>query len=253
MLAHYLSSQVKKIMLSKRLFTAAMLLGISVTPLFAAEESAPKGMSGSAEFGMVLTAGNSDSATLNGKFGLTNDTSQWLHTASLDMIRAESENVKTAERYVLKAKSNYKLQQDQFLFVGMNHDVDKFSGYDYQTALTAGYGRKLYDTDEYQLSIEIGPGYRFSQLKNGGDENEGILHLGATSKYIINKGSSVDGTLVVDTGSDQTVTALALGYVNSLSSSLALKIGYNLKQSSVVPVGTNKSDTITSVSLIYSF
>ena len=230
------------------------MLSLATTGLVqAAEQEGPKGMSGSAEFGMILTSGNSDSSTLNGKFALTNDTAQWLHTASLDLVRAESENVKTAERFVLNAKSNYKLQDDQFLFVGLKHDIDKFSGFDYQTSLTAGYGRKLYDTDQYKLSVEIGPGYRISKLKAGGDDNEAILHLGATSKYIINKASSLDGALVIDSGSSQTITALALGYVNSLSDSLALKIGYNLKHSSDVPAGSKKSDSITSVSLIYSF
>jgi len=230
------------------------MLSLATTGLVqAAEQEGPKGMSGSAEFGMILTSGNSDSSTLNGKFALTNDTAQWLHTASLDLVRAESENVKTAERFVLNAKSNYKLQDAQFLFVGLKHDIDKFSGFDYQTSLTAGYGRKLYDTDQYKLSVEIGPGYRISKLKAGGDDNEAILHLGATSKYIINKASSLDGALVIDSGSSQTITALALGYVNSLSDSLALKIGYNLKHSSDVPAGSKKSDSITSVSLIYSF
>ena len=238
---------------SPKILTIALLSALSFSQAQAAEDEGPKGMSGSAEFGMILTSGNSDSSTLNGKFALTNDTVEWLHTASLDMVRAESESVKTAERYVLNAKSNYKLQDDQFLFVGLNHDVDKFSGFDYQTSITAGYGRKLYDTDQYKLSVEIGPGYRISKFKAGGDDNEGILHLGATSKYIINKASYLDGKLVIDTGSNQTITALALGYVNSLSSSLALKLGYNLKHSSDVPAGTNKSDSITSVSLIYSF
>jgi len=240
-------------MLNKKLLALALLSVVSYSQVQAAEDNGPKGMSGNAEFGMVLTSGNSDSSTINGKFSLTNDTEQWLHTASLDLLRAESESVKTAEHYVLNAKSNYKLQDDQFLFAGLNHDVDKFSGFDYQTTITAGYGRKLYDTDQYQLSVEIGPGYRISKLKAGGDDNEGILHLGATSKYVINEASYLDGTLVIDSGSSQTISVLGLGYVNSLSSSLALKVGYKLKHSSDVPASTNKSDSITSISLIYSF
>jgi putative salt-induced outer membrane protein len=240
-------------MLKQKMLALALLSAASLNQAHAAEDQDPKGMTGRAEFGMVLTSGNSDSSTMNGKFSLTNDTEQWLHVASLDLLRAESESVKTAEHYVLNAKSNYKLQDDQFLFVGLNHDVDKFSGFDYQTSITAGYGRKLYDTEQYKLSLEIGPGYRISKLKAGGDNNEAILHLGAISKYIINPASYLDGTLVIDTGSSQTITVLALGYVNSLSSSLALKVGYNLKHSSDVPAGTNKSDSITSISLIYSF
>ncbi len=238
---------------NRKIFTLVLLSAISFSQVQAAKDTGPKGMSGSAEFGMILASGNSDSSTLNGRFTLSNDTVQWLHSASLDLVRADSKGVKTAEHYVLNAKSNYKLQDDQFLFGGLNHDVDKFSGFDYQTTLTAGYGRKLYDTDRYKLSVEIGPGYRFSKLKAGGDNNEGILHMAATSRFIINKGSKLDGNLVIDSGSSQTITTLALSYINALSNKLALKAGYNLKHASGVPSGTNNTDSLMSLSLVYSF
>ena len=219
----------------------------------AAEDMDPKGLSGAAEFGMIVTSGNSTNSTVNGKFSVENDVEKWLHTGKLSIVNSESENVTTAERYLLKLKSNYKLGGKHFLFGGLTHDVDKFSGYDYQTSIIAGYGQIIHDTDKYKLSIEIGPGYRSSKLITGEDDQEGILHLGAVSKYIVNEATYIDATLNIDSGSDQTITGLELGYVNSLTQSLALKVGYDLKNSSSVPVGTKKTDTITSVSLIYSF
>jgi len=236
-----------------KIIMMAVLSSSAINLAQAADVKGPKGLSGTAEFGMVLTSGNSDSTTVNGKFAAENDLEKWLHAGKLDFVKAESENVTTAERYVLNLKSNYKLGDDQFLFGGLTHDVDEFSGYDYQTSVVAGYGRILHDTDKYKLSVEIGPGYRTSKLRTGGDESEGILHLGAISKYIVNEASFIDASLTIDTGSDQTITVLELGYVNTLSDSLALKLGYNMKNSSEVPVGSKKTDSITSVSLIYSF
>lgn len=240
-------------MRANNLLILAMMATGTFNLAHAAEDKGPKGLTGAAEFGMVLTSGNSDSSTINGKFSVENDIERWLHTGKLSVVNTESENVTTAERYVLKLKSNYKLGDDQFLFGALTHDVDEFSGFDYQTSVVAGYGKKLHDTDKYKLSIEIGPGYRTSKLKTGGDESESILHLGADSKYVINEATFIEASLTIDSGSDQTITELDLGYVNKLSSSLALKLGYNVKNSSDVPVGTKKTDTITSVSLLYSF
>jgi len=238
--------------INKFILLAAM--SASVTNLAqAAEDKGPKGLSAAAEFGMIVTSGNSTNSTVNGKFSIENDVEQWLHKAKLSIVNSESENVTTAERYLLKLKSNYKLGEKQFLFGGLTHDVDKFSGYDYQTSIVAGYGRVIHDTDKYKLSMEIGPGYRNSKLKTGASDSEGILHLGAVSKYTINEATYIEANLNIDSGSDQTITELELGYVNSLTQSLALKVGYDLKNSSDVPAGTRKTDTITSVSLIYSF
>ncbi|HFB67203.1 MAG TPA: DUF481 domain-containing protein [Aeromonadales bacterium] len=241
-----------------------LLRGISVVgvlsvlscSVFAADkeqDKGPKGLSGSAEFGLVVTTGNTDNSTTNGKFKLSEDTKNWFHDFSLDVVNAKTDGVKTAERYFFNAKSNYKLDKNQFLFVGLSHDIDKFSGFDYQTSVTAGYGRKLYDDKTFKLSAEIGPGYRISEFDTGGSEKEGIIHLGAKSKYIINEFSSVGADLSVDSGSNQTISILDLGYVNKLTSALALKVGYNVKNSSNAPVGNKSTDTITAVSLLYSF
>lgn len=233
------------------MFAVAFFAAINLAQ--AADDKEPKGLSGSAEFGLVATSGNSDNSTANGKFAIANDIEKWLHTGKLTIVNTESENVTTAERYVLKLKSNYKLGGNQFLFAGLTHDVDEFSGFDYQTSVVVGYGRVLYDTEKFKLSMEIGPGYRTSKLKTGGDESEGIVGFAAVSKYIVNEATFIDAGLSVESGSDQTITELELGYVNSLTQSLALKLGYDLKHSSDVPAGSTKTDTITSVNLIYSF
>jgi putative salt-induced outer membrane protein len=236
-----------------RLIVLAILASSAVNIAHAAEGEGPKGLSGAAEFGMILTSGNSDSSTINGNFSIEHDIEKWLHRGRLSVVNTESENVTTAERYVLKLKSNYKLTEDQFLFGSLTHDVDEFSGFDYQTSVAVGYGRQLYNTENYQLSVEVGPGYRTSKLKTGGDESESILHIGANTKYIVNEATFLEASLNIDHGSDQTVSELDAGYVNKLNSSLALKLGYNVKHSSEVPAGSEKTDTITSVSLLYSF
>ena len=240
-------------MKTNQVILLTVLFSLTNNVVHAAEDGVPKGLSANAEFGMILTSGNSDSSSINGKLSVENDLDKWLHSGKLSAVKTESENITSAERYLLKLKSNYKLGSDEFLFGGLNHDVDEFSGYDYQTSVIAGYGRKLHESDTYKLSIEIGPGYRTSKLKAGGDDSEGILHLGANSQYIINQATHIDGTLSIDTGSDQTITELDLSYVNKLNSSLAVKLGYNLRNSSDVPVNSKKTDTITTVSLIYSF
>lgn len=232
-----------------------LLLVASASFIASAEDAPaePKGLTGSAEFGMVVTSGNTDNSTTTGKFELSYDTNNWLHFGKVEGVTAETDNVSTAERYLLNLKSDYKLLDDQFLFVGLGYDVDKFSGFDYQSTVTMGYGRNIFTSDEFKLSAEIGPGYRKSKLETGETESESIVHLGAKSKYTINEASHIAGTLNIDSGEGQTISILDLGYVNKLNASLALKVGFNIKRTSDVPVDVEKTDRITSVSLLYSF
>lgn len=234
------------------LITAAALTAVSLNSQ-AVEDNAPKGISGIVDFGMVLTSGNTENSSVTGKFEISNDLEKWLHSAKLDVVSSEADGSTTAERYLLNLKSDYKLDQEQFLFAGITYDVDKFSGYESQATFISGYGRNIINTETLKLSAEIGPGYRRNKLETGGNESEAILHLGAKGKNVINQASHVEGSLTIDSGSDQTITILDLGYINKLNSSLSLKLGFNLKNSSDVPAGSESTDTITSVSLLYSF
>jgi putative salt-induced outer membrane protein len=218
-----------------------------------AADETPKGVTGAAEFGMVISSGNTDNSTTNGKFEISNDVEKWLHFGSINIVVAETDGITTAERYLLNLKSNYKLDESQFLFTSLSHDVDKFSGFDSQSTFVLGYGRNLFDTKEFKLSAEIGPGYRVSELEAGGNDSVTVFHLGAKSKYEVNDDSHFVGNLSIDSGSDQTITIIDLGYVNKLSKALSLKLGYNYKNSSNVPIGAEKTDTITSVNLLYNF
>jgi len=236
-----------------KLVTVCLLSTVAFSASSEEKTKEPKGWFGAAEFGLVITSGNTDTSTATGKFEVSYDLEKWLHFAKFDIVNAEVDNTTTAERYLLNLKSDYKMDDEQFLFAGFTHDVDKFSGFDSQSTLVAGYGRKLYHSETFQLSAEVGPGYRISELDDGSNDSEAIIHFGSKGKYTVNEYSHFVADLTVDGGSDQTISIFNIGYVNKLNNALALKLSYNIKNSSSVPVGSKKTDTITAVSLLYSF
>jgi len=221
--------------------------------LHAEEEKKPQGFSGITELGIVVTSGNSSNTTTTGRIDLNYDLRRWLHHLKVNVINTQTDGIRTAERYNLNTKSNYKLQNEQFLFLSFTHDIDNFSGFQYQSAVAMGYGRNIISNDTMKWSVDVGPGYRISEFKSGGNNKEAIVHVGSNAKYSINKLSSLKAELNVDHGKSQTISILDLGYINQLSKSLAIKVGYNIKKSSNVPIGSKATDTITSISLLYSF
>lgn len=237
----------------KKAATVCLLSVVAFSAYSEEKAKEPKGWFGAAEFGLVVTSGNTDTSTTTGKFEVSYDLEKWLHFAKFDIVSAEVDNTTTAERYLLNLKSDYKMDDEQFLFAGFTHDVNKFSGFDSQSTVVAGYGKTLYDTETFQLSAEVGPGYRTSELDDGSNDSEFIFHFGSKGKYTMNEYSHFVADLTVDGGSDQTISIFNIGYVNKLNNALALKLSYNIKNSSSVPAGNKKTDTITAVSLLYSF
>ncbi len=69
----------------------------------------------------------------------------------------------TANRVRGEFESNYALTERDYLFGVLRGSHDEFSGYDYQASASAGYGRKLWVSDNSFWDAEIGPGVRVSR------------------------------------------------------------------------------------------
>ncbi len=95
------------------------------------------------ELGFVTTSGNTETETLNVKAGTATNRTKWRHKLSVTVLRASDASQTTAEKYTLSGKSDYKLTDPAYLFVTLNYEDDKFSGYDYQATEAVGYGWRI--------------------------------------------------------------------------------------------------------------
>jgi len=209
---------------------------------------------GEGELGYTSTAGNSDAETLNAKLAVTVEYDQWKHVLGLSALQASSNKVRSAERYEFTHKSNYAYSDKSYVFASLRYDNDQFSGYDYQSSLAAGIGSQLIKTAVHSLDVAVGPGYRSMQDSVTGQvDNRVILKLDAQYAYQISEYASLSEVLTVESGSDNTYTESITSLKMKINGNLSSKISYTIKQNSVVPVGTERTDTLTSVSLVYGF
>ena len=60
--------------------------------------------------------------------------------------------------------------------------------------------------------------------------------------------------MLIETGSDNTFTQFNTGLVVAMTDAFAVKLGSNYRHNSDVPTSdTDKTDTITTVNLVYNF
>lgn len=203
--------------------------------------------------GLTLSSGNTDSKNVKGTVDLGTDRAQWRHAIRLDALYNEESGTKTGQRYRLSGKSDYKLPANKFLFVAGAYENDEFNAYDYQMTLSLGYGCRLIDRADQVLDVEVGPGYRFSEYKAGGDENEAIFRLAGKFRWDISAQAQFGQTLSVEAGGDATISRSLTSLTTKITDSLSLRAAFEAKHDSGAPAGSDEFDTQTSLSAVYQF
>jgi putative salt-induced outer membrane protein len=209
---------------------------------------------GTIALGYLSTSGNTDSTNTNASFKATWDRGRdWVHSWSALAISARTNGVTTAEAYAAGYKAQRAFGMKAYLFGTGDWRQDQFSGYSRQATEAVGYGRKLVTTDKQTLTVEGGLGKKQATFTNGTDESESVVHLGLD--YLIHLGETSQFTqkLLFEAGNKNHYTESTSAIKAKIRGNLALVASYVIKSNSDVPVGIEKTDRYTAISLEYGF
>ena len=228
----------------------------------------PDGWTGTGELGLALARGNSRSENLNAKLAFGRETEAWKHGWYAAAMRAKGEVTGdfdgdgvdeeryelNANRYELGASSAYKFDERNYLSGSGRYEDDDFSPYEYQATVALSYGRKLVDAERTTLLGEIGPGYRRARdAGTGVVESDAILRGLLDFSHRLTDNTQLFNRLLVESGADNTFAQNDFGVAVAMNESFALKAGLQLRHNSEVGAGTRKTDSLTTVNLVYSF
>jgi putative salt-induced outer membrane protein len=217
-----------------------------------------KGWQSTAELGVVVTSGNTKTSSTSGKFDTNKEVEKWRFNLHAETLSSSSDNVKSAEKYLASGQANYKFNKFDYMFGLLTYTKDLFSGYEYQSTIAAGYGRRLLDDDTMTLDLEAGPGVRFSKVDTSIDpkaeaQSKAILRTAAKYRWKITDHSKFSEDLTSEASHESSVTKSVTGLTAKVNSSLAMKLTVTLTRTTHVPVGTKENDTETALTLVYSF
>ncbi len=213
------------------------------------------GWSGKGELGIVSTTGNTESEAMNFNVEFIKTTETWRHRFFSSALSTSEDGIKDNERYQLEAQSDRKLTEVSYIFGALRWDSDKFGSYDPQATLTAGYGREFMKSETHTLKGEIGAGYRsLEERASGISEEEMIIRIVADDWWQITDTTQWENRLLVESGSSNTFTQFTTGLNVAMSDKFAVKVGFELRNNTKVPPGdSEKTDTTTTVNLVYNF
>ena len=232
---------------------------------------------GNVGVGVVVTGGNTENKSANANIDITRDLDTWRHNWHIDSLFSSNEQGGTAERYFGSFQSDYKLGEQSYVFGYTSFEKDRFSGYEWQASAVFGYGRTLLATEDKNLNVEVGPGYRASRSSETffRDENDNKLRDPVTNEAILRKDNETENEVIlrlaehfdwqfspssrfvqelsVEAGVENTVARGLLALESQIAGSLFVRLYYTIKHNTEVPAGTEKSDTETGVSIAYNF
>lgn len=220
-----------------------------------------KNWEGEAELGLLISSGNSDETNINSRIGLEHEIAHWRNKGELSTAYSEAEEKTTAEEYEASLETNYKFDEKQYWFLRGSFDKDRFSGYDFESTTTTGYGNRVWSSGKRSfLDLAAGVGYRYNKLdepdSDGNDvEKETIGRFAGQFDYELSDNARFRQKLSTEIGFNenniisQSETAIQANIVGNLS----MKAAYRVKHISDAPVDSAKTDTETSISLLYGF
>lgn len=228
-----------------------------------ADDSSDKVWTTSAELGAITTSGNTVGTSITGKIDAKQELQQWsnqyIFSAFFKEDEKENDNgdkvtERSAERYLISGKAAYKLDNEfDKLFVFGSYTDDKFGAYLKYTTVAVGYGTRIYNAEDKSLDVEIGPGYFSGERSTGETENGMIIRGAAAFNWTISESASFGQTLSVEYGDDNTRTIAETSLLAKINGSLQMKAAFLIQNDSDVPADKKKTDTQTSLTLVYSF
>lgn len=228
-------------------------IGVISSPSIATETPVNKNWNANIDAGYVGTTGNSETTTFRAKAHFDYSHSLVRHAIDLSGLNTAESGTRSAEKYTAAYQADFDLGERQGLFGRASYEDDRFSGFEYDTSLSAGYFYRLLNDDTHYFQVEVGPGYRWQETDDGDSLNAAILRLFGEYRWQITDTARFTQTLSGELGKDNDVYQSLSELATTISDRLELKLSYDYKYSTFVPIGVDDVDTITSVGISYIF
>lgn len=251
---------------------AIVIAALSTAAL--AEEKKPWAVE--VELGAIATSGNTEATSLHTKLDVKQNLAKFKNQYIISSLFKEDEitqndntkvKEKTADKYLLSAKSAYQLANSDadksYLFGFVSYSHDKFGAYrTYETA-ALGYGDWLYSNEKVNWFAEAGPGYfRGEKVSESDDINNpylyeveqgALLRVATQLEWKVTQTAVFKQIISVETGSDNTRSLSETSLAASISNAMQMKFAFAIASDSKVAEGKEKTDTTTSATIVYKF
>lgn len=235
--------------------SAAVLVLLHANHSALANDESPQNIySGTAELGIILTSGNTETESINGKYSIKHHGEKWDSQLKLSALKTREGSATTNEKYGILTQFDRNFSEHNYLAIVAEQQRDRFSGFKYRTTASVNLGYRLIDESNVSLDFESGPGYRRDKILNTDELVEDvILRLAGKFNWDINDGVQFAQLTTVELAEDNQTYRLETSLKSQLNGRLATKLTHKFKYVSDVPEDNKNDDSEFAVTLVYSY
>ncbi len=215
-------------------------------------------LDGSIEFGFMYDKGNKLTRSINGRLVLKYEKKDhYKGHFEYSAEHSEDDGETTIRKDRLQLQGNYSFNKKHYLFTRADLTSNDFASFKKEQTFSGGYGHKFVDEKKQKFSVEIGPGYRFSQPQPTSEDSENIREaiLRGNLKYEQTFAEHLKfyADASNETGEKNSVSTVNIKLENKLFYELFLVLEFEYKNTKNVPIGTVNDEVTSKLNLKYAF
>ncbi len=193
---------------------------------------------GKGNIGASFATGNSENQAASAALELKNTVDNWpVHVRLCWQLRQRKRQHHRPALGIARADP-VRTDRARIRFGAGRYEDDRFSQYDYQASLAGGLGYKIIDTERTKFWVQGGPGYRYAEIRDTGDSEDGVIFRGDIGfEHQLTDTTKFVDRFLVETGSDNAYMQNDLGLEMTISGALGLRVGYQVQHNTDVQPG----------------
>ncbi len=208
---------------------------------------------GSVEYGIIATTGNTNTRSESAKVSVKYQNNFWLNSTVWSFLKASDSGVISADQTLVRNNTRYTINNNDYIYLALNYEADRFSGFNSRTSEVVGYGFSIIKKNNIDWNVELGIGARQSSRTDGKKQDNSIYSAGTNAFWKINDNSQISEVLFMEKGNDNTYIESSSTIKLKINGSLSLNLNLKIKNNSNVPDRVKRTDTQTTVNIVYDF
>lgn len=208
---------------------------------------------GTGELGAFRSSGNSSNTGITAGLNLTREGNKWTHNFRALADFQRSSGVTIREQFIAAIEPHYNVNDRLFIYGLAQFERDRFQGYSARYAASAGVGYKVIDNDTMKLNVKGGPAWRQTQFIGGGSDSSISAFGAADLAWKLSPTITFNQNAAAYIESANTTVSSLTAFDAKLSDRITGRLSYQVKRDSNPPVGLEKTDTLSRVTVIYGF
>jgi putative salt-induced outer membrane protein len=211
------------------------------------------GWKGQGEAGLSNSTGNSSETAAALGLHFTRVGLQWDHAIDTTADYSRADGVTTKSRYFAGYNTRYKFDDSLYATGLVSWENNRFAGFSRRLTESLGVGYTIINNPDLLLAVEAGPALRQTTYIDGTSDSNLAARLALRNRWLILPNLTFTENFAYLYSSQNSTITSDTALTATLTGKLSARLSYHIQNESNPPDGLENTDTLTRLTLVYSF